>query len=304
MGKFKLGCGTWPYMFPPYDPRPYTLEECLQMISRLKFDGVELSGFKPHAHPDLYPKKSDRHDLKSKIAGYGLEIVGIAADLSGNPIASPYSDVREAHEKSLDTFLQFCQDLDIKSMRVDTVSGPEGVPGVPYETAWNRVETAFKKYSKKAEDAGVVLVWEFEPGFMLNKPSEVLKLLRAVNQPNFKAMIDTCHAHCCGIGLNQSLPLDIIDVPLSKIAGEFITRLKGMIGHVHVIDSNNTLNQHRTSTHAPFKKGMIDFDEVMKALNKVGYSGWLGLDLCFWPNAWEETGSCKQFMDQLVAKYR
>ncbi|MGC8848889.1 MAG: sugar phosphate isomerase/epimerase family protein [Candidatus Bathyarchaeia archaeon] len=303
MVNYKLGCGTWPYMFPPYAARPYTLEECLEMISKLGFDGVELSGFKPHAHPDLYPSKRDRADLSAKIAGYGLEIAGIAADLSGYPIASPYEDVRRKHGEAFERFLEFCVDLDIKGMRVDTVSGPEGVPGVPYEDAWRRVVSTFKSYSEKAEDSGITLVWEFEPGFMFNKPGEVVKLLKEVNHPNFKAMVDTCHAHCCGIGLNQAPPLDVIDAPLSKIASEFIRRLKGWIGHVHLIDSNNTLNPHNTSTHCPFNLGVIDFDAVMQALRDVGYKGWLSLDLCFWPQAWEATEPCKKFLDGLKAKY-
>ncbi len=116
-------------------------------------------------------------------------------------------------------------------------------------------------------------------------------------------MIDTCHSHCCGVGLNQSQPLEIVDVPQSKIAAEFIRRLKGHIGHMHLIDSDNTLNQHNTSTHAPFTQGIIDFDEVMKTLDQVGYTGWISLDLCFWPQAWEATEPCKKFLDALVTKY-
>ena len=72
---------------------------------------------------------------------------------------------------------------------------------------------------------------------------------------------------------------------------------------MHLIDSDNSLNPHNTSTHVPFGLGVIDFDEVMKALNDVGYSGWLSLDLCFWPQAWEATKECKKFLDNLVSKY-
>ena len=203
MGKYKLGCGTWPYMFPPYAARPYTIEEALKMLSELKFDGVELSGFKPHAHPELYPSQKERRDLKSLIDSYGLEICGYAADMGGFAIASNYEDERKQYEKMFDMNLKFCQDLGIKSMRVDTVSGPKGVPGVPWDVAMNRVIETFRKCAAKAEDAGIVLVWEFEPGFMFNKPSEIMKIVKEVNHPSFKVMVDTCHAHCCGIGLNQ-----------------------------------------------------------------------------------------------------
>ncbi|MEM0010546.1 MAG: sugar phosphate isomerase/epimerase family protein [Nitrososphaerota archaeon] len=303
MAKYTLACGTWPYMFPPYAARPYTLEEVFKMLSELRFDGVELSGFKPHAHPDLYPTKKERSDLKSLVEAYGLEICGYAADMGGYAIASNYEEERRMYERMFKINLDFCRDLDIRIMRVDTVSGPKGIPGVPWNVAMERVIDMFKKCAKLAEDAGIILVWEFEPGFMFNKPSEIIKIVKEVNHPNFKLMVDTCHAHCCGIGLNQPHPLEIIDVPLSKIAAEFIRRLKGYIGHVHLIDSDNTLNPHNTSTHAPFGLGVIDFDEVMKALDEVGYSGWLTLDLCFWPQAWEATRDCKNFLDRLVEKY-
>jgi len=303
LGRFRLACGTWPYMFPPYAARPYTLEECAERISELMFEGIELCGFNPHAHPELYPTKTKRKDLLSMIESYNLEIAGYAPDLSGYPIVSPYEDIRTKREKVFETCLKFCVDMGIKAMRVDTVSGPYEEPRVSYEVSWQRVVKAFKNSAKKAEDSGIVLVWEFEPGFMFNKPSEVANLLSAVNHSNFKVLLDTCHAHCCGIGLNQTPPIDTIDAPLSKIASEFIRRLKGMIGHVHLIDSDDTLNPHNTSTHVPFKKGVINFDEVIKALIEANYAGWLGLDLCFWPHAWEETEPCKKFLDQLIGRF-
>jgi hypothetical protein len=30
---------------------------------------------------------------------------------------------------------------------------------------------------------------------------------------------------------------------------------------------------------------------------------WWTVDLCFWPDAWEATASCKQAMDAFVAEY-
>ena len=309
--KYLLGCGAWPYMFPPYSARPYTIDECLKMISDLKFDGVELSGFRPHAHPETYKTKKDRTDLEERIKSYHLEICGIAADLSSYPVASPHTDMRRKHEELFSNSLRFCNDLGIKAMRVDTVTGYQGPADVEYRGAWRMAVDAFKKYAKKAQDAGVRLVWEFEPGFMFNKPVEVVRLLEEVGHPYFTAMVDTCHAHCCGIGLNQGkererfngYPIDVIDAPVSKIAGEFIRKLKGHIGHMHLIDSDNTLNQHHTSTHVPLGKGIIDFDNVMRALEDIGYSGWLSLDLCFWPDAWSATKDCKAYLDGLVKRY-
>ena len=41
----------------------------------------------------------------------------------------------------------------------------------------------------------MLLVWEFEPGFWLNKPSEVKNLVEAVDHAHFKLLFDTSHAY-------------------------------------------------------------------------------------------------------------
>lgn len=56
----KISIGSWAYAIGPYADNPTPLPEVLQRLNDLGFDGVELGGFKPHAHPDLYPQKEDR----------------------------------------------------------------------------------------------------------------------------------------------------------------------------------------------------------------------------------------------------
>ena len=46
----------------------------------------------------------------------------------------------------------------------------------------------------------MLLVWEFEPGFWLNRPSEVLRLIEAVAHPTFRVLFDTSHAYTGAVG--------------------------------------------------------------------------------------------------------
>src|SRR5258707_1331480 len=66
----------------------------------------------------------------------------------------------------------------------------------------------FHKCSKIAADHGMDICWEFEPGFLFNKPSEILQIVdgvRARGNTNFGVLYDTCHAHmCAAIGANQT----------------------------------------------------------------------------------------------------
>jgi hypothetical protein len=51
---------------------------------------------------------------------------------------------------------------------------------------------------------------------------------------------------------------------------ELLQKLKGKITHIHLIDSDGSLNEHNTSTHNPFGTGHLNFDELIPALQKAG----------------------------------
>lgn len=85
---------------------------------------------------------------------------------------------------------------------------------------------------------------------------------------------------------------------------ELVRRLAGKINHIHIIDSDGTLHGDETSTHAPFGDGLIDWDEMVPALNDAGVlHDWWTIDLCFWPDAWAVTERCKKFVDELNARF-
>jgi sugar phosphate isomerase/epimerase len=210
--------------------------------------------------------------------------------------------------------LTFCQDLGIEVIRVDTTEDPwvlGPVPGetrpekvtqqVAYDTALQRVCTTWRQCAQEAADAGIRVVWEFEPGFVFNKPSDILRVIDGVNHANFYTMFDTCHADNVAVhgqrqpGQKETLPGGI---------RELAQRLKGKIGRLHLIDSDGTINEHMTSTHPPFGEGALRFDEFMPAIVEAGCpDDWWTIDLCFWPNAWDATAKCKTALDKLIQKY-
>ena len=297
----KVSIGSWAYIFGPYGDKPIDLDTVLAKLVELEFDGVELCGFKPHGYPDDYPTPESRKALADKISSMGLGISGYAADFTACPPALPAAEAGDAYVKLFDKNLQFCADLGIPSIRVDTVSGPPCPEGVAYGDAWARVVKLWTKCAGLADAAGIKLVWEFEPGFAFNKPTEVIKMCNDVGHPNFTTLFDTCHAHMCAVvAARQAEPKDTL--PGGVV--EFARKLTGRIGHIHLIDSDNTLHGEETSTHAPFGQGVLDFDEIMPAILAAGYdSDWWAVDLCFWPEAWEVTAESKKFVDGLIAKY-
>jgi len=183
--------------------------------------------------------------------------------------------------------------MGFKMIRVDSGTPPVLPEGMSYALARQKIVDNFKRVAKIAQKYGLEVVWEFEPGFLINEPKYILETYEAVNEPNFSILFDTCHGYMSAVvGARHIEP--------NKLEGglvEFAEMLKGKIGLVHVIDSDGTLNEAETSTHAPFGLGNVDFDEIIPALlEKADYKGdWWAIDLCEWPDAWNVTADCKAF---------
>ncbi len=299
----KLSIGTWAYAFGPYENDPVPFDTVVKRLGELKYTGVEIGAFKPHIHPDDYPTDEDRAKVKALIADNGLEISGLAADFWGDK--GPATDAAQEGDYYINLFkknLKLCTDLGSPGIRVDTVSPPTGVEGVDRDTAWKRIARLWKTCADLAQQQSIKMVWEFEPGFIFNKPSEVVQLVEDINHPNFSVLFDTCHAYMCAVvGSRQSGAKET----LKGGVAEFARMLKGKIGHLHVIDSDGTLHGDETSTHRPFGEGYIDFDEALDAVCvDAGYSGeWFTVDLCFWPEAWEVTEDAKNFLEPYLSRY-
>jgi sugar phosphate isomerase/epimerase len=301
--KKKLSIGTWAYIFNQKEPTN-DFHEILHKLQHLGYEGVELGGFNPHPGPDTCDTKAKRQALRKEVADHGLQISALAADLWSQKLLSVEDSGPYIAAFAKNVF--FAEDLGIDTIRVDTVEDVTKfkATGTDLKVAFDRAVRAFDLCSKLAANRGIKICWEFEPGFPFNKPSEILALVNAVRDrgnPNFGVLYDTCHAHmCAAVGANQIGEKETL--PGGEL--ELLEKLKGKITHVHLIDSDGSLNEHNTSTHNPFATGKLDFDKLLPALNQCGVpNDWWCVDLCFWPDAWSVTADSKTFLDKMRKKY-
>jgi sugar phosphate isomerase/epimerase len=307
--------GSWAYTIGPYASHPIDFDTVCQKLKELGFDGVELGAFPPHPNPGnpagsnenwpgAMPEKSQREELKARMAERGLGFSGIAANLWGEKLINtddPSKYIAEFRKNS-----DFARDLGITSIRVDTVQPPTILREVDYQTAMDRVVRTWKVCCDIAADNGQVVVWEFEPGFAFNKPSDIVRIHDAVGKENFGILYDTCHGQMVGvIGARQEGEKEVFSNQI-----ELIRKLSGRIFHLHLIDSDNTCHkdasgEDETSAHPPFGLGVLDFDQIMPELVQAARlpHDWWTLDLCFWPDAWAATATCKKKLDELILKY-
>ncbi len=294
-----ISIGSWAYTIGPYAEHPVPWDEVVRRVKALGFDGIELGGFPPHPNPTDLPNPDQRAAVREQMASAGLRFSGLAANLWDQNLINT-ADPGPYHAAFKEN-LQFCVDLGIQGIRVDTVQPPTVLDEIDEELARTRLVATWQQCALDAAEVGRYVTWEFEPGFAFNRPSDIVRIVEAVNQPNFGVQFDTCHAHMvAAVGARQ--PGEPETLPGGAV--ELAQRLRGKINHLHLIDSDGTLHDDETSTHAPFGDGVLDFDALMAELvkNELPHNWWT-VDLCFWPDAWDVTARCKQAVDALNAKW-
>lgn len=307
--------GSWAYTIGPYASNPVDFDTVLGKLKALGFDGVELGGFPPHPNPGnpngandswagAMPEKAQRGELVAKMKSMGMAFSGIAANLWGEKLIN--TDDQSKYIAEFKKNSEFSKDVGIQGVRVDCVQPPTIHREIDYATAMERVVKTWQTCSDIAADNGQYVTWEVEPGFAFNKPSDAVRIHDAVNRANFGIQYDTCHGQMVGVvGARHEGAKEVFANQV-----DYIRMLNGRINHIHLIDSDNTCHKDangadETSAHPPFGLGVLNFDEIVPELIKASRVShdWWTIDLCFWPDAWAATETCKKALDGLIAKY-
>jgi sugar phosphate isomerase/epimerase len=274
----RLAFGSWAFAFGPFAADPWPFGRLCQYAADAGYDGVEINGFRPHPHDEDFDTDASCADLAARISGLGLGISGYAPDFTTAPPAeAPLAD----YLRRVDSALAFCTRMGIGVLRTDTVSAPAALDPAEFDRRLARLVTAWREAARRCADSGVTLVWEFEPGFWLNRPSQVIRLLAEVGHPSFRVLFDTSHAYTGAVAGARQGPAPEL---LTGGAVEYARLLAPWLGHLHLIDSDGSLHDSETSAHLPFGTGRLDFDAVITALGAgPARLPWWTIDFCFCP---------------------
>ena len=294
----KISLGSWAFSFGPYAANPVPFEAIVKRLAEAGYDGVDICGFPPHVTLDRYPDSASRARLVRFLRDHKVGISGYSADFSEvNPV------IAENDGRYLDLmsrYIEMCAQIGSPALRVDTVAAPGSIPDEEYESSFHRIARLWSECAERAEKANVRLVWEFEPGFAYNKPGEIVRMHQEVRHANFFIVFDTAHAWMCGVvGARQHGKRDVL------VGGveEFLDKLQGRIGAIHLIDSDGTLHHDETSTHRPFGMGLIDFNHLTPKLLAVPNIEWWTIDMSFWAGSWELIEPSREFVARLLERH-
>ncbi|MBC8232666.1 sugar phosphate isomerase/epimerase [bacterium] len=235
----------------------WKIDDVFECAAGLGYDAVEIAPFTLcNSVVDVSPSERDRIRRaaeKSKIAIAGLHWLLVSP--KGLHLSHPNAEIRS---KTRDYFLElikFCSDLGGTIMVIGSPKERSVTAPLTYEQAWEYTKETYVESAQLAQERDVILCMEplyRESTDFINTPEEAVKMIKDVNNPNFKLILDVFSSASVGI-----------DLPAA------IREHREHLAHVHTNDDN----QSWPGT------GGVDYPPIIEALKEINYKGYLSTEV-------------------------
>ncbi len=253
------------------------LKSAIQKVAELGFDGVEILCDFPHWYPG-HVSAEELQEYQALLSQVGLGVSNLNANT-----ANIYFDPLPAEnvfEPSLNSTIEehriWRQNYTIEALKLAKAVNARAVSvtsGHPHnalepEESVELFVDSLKVICREAERLGVPVGIEYEPGLLIERGSEALAVIEAVNSPMLGVNLDIGHSYLDG-----------------ESAEGNIEAIAGRIWNVHVEDIRG-----RKHFHLVPGDGDLPFERYFKALANIGYDGYLTVEVYTFPNKPEEIG--------------
>jgi fructoselysine 3-epimerase len=251
----KLSFNTWPYAsFPVWVPA-YTLEDTIERIAKIGYEGIEIGAGSPHAYPPCLTKERRKH-IRKVLDDNGIALSSMLPALSGGPGHNLTSPIPEERRHTIDHYKDLVELTAEWGGKIVLYIPGWIIFGTTFKQAWEWSTAALSEIADKAAKFDVTLVIEpvsFDTNFV-DKGEEAIEMMEEVNKPNVKLMFDTFHT------LYRKEP-----------SSDYIYRMGKNLRHMHISDNNRL----------PPGQGRGDFISVINALKDIDFDGYLTMELGF-----------------------
>ncbi|MCE9531835.1 MAG: sugar phosphate isomerase/epimerase [Planctomycetes bacterium] len=244
----------------------FSFPEAVRKLAAIGYAGVEIMADVPHAWP-AYMLPEHKQSIRDALAKNHLTISNINAFMM-HAISDPrqlywypswiepdvnYRQVRILHTRRA---LTMARELGAKCITTE--------PGGPVAAgqSWNEALKLFvemiKPVAAHAEKEGVLLLVEPEPGLLIETAAQFEEFMQHIDSPAVGLNFDIGHHYC------------VKDDPAPTIE-----RLAKYIRHIHLEDIAATRVHH----HLIPGEGAIDFAAALRSIRKIGYDGWVTIEL-------------------------
>jgi sugar phosphate isomerase/epimerase len=237
--------GDWPW------------ERVCRFVAETGYEGIELAPF-TFAPSVEELSREERQRIGQVARDAGLEIVGLHWLLVSPPglhINDPDAAVRRRTAEYLRALIHFCGDVGGGVMIFGSPKQRWVGDETSQEQAWDWTAEAFRSVMADAAERGVILCMEALPppeSNFIRTAAEAAAMVRAVDHPNFRLMLDV--KSMCAEGR-----------PLPEIIREFCP----LVEHFHANDANR---------RGP-GFGDTEFRPIAAALRECGYRRYVSVEV-------------------------
>jgi len=233
-----------------YNTLVYTgesIKESIERIARFGYDGVEFVGEPTQLDTKTIVTELERHNIQ---ASHICSIYTQERDLS-----SSNDQIRRNAVAYVKSVVDFAATIGATSVGVTPTANMKIRPEVDIQREWAWVVEGIRDAGRHAADHGIRLTiepWNRYETYLVNRVDQSRRMVGEIGLDNVGCMGDTFH-----MNLEET---DIAEA--FRVAGD-------KLFYVHIADSNRA---------AP-GRGHIDFGPVARALNDIGYDGYLSMEL-------------------------
>jgi sugar phosphate isomerase/epimerase len=235
-----------------------TFEEALRAIAGIGYRAVELMADLHHAYPPIMtPQRTDQ--IRALLKELGLSVSNVnaftlfACGDTYRPtwIDDSDSERRRRIEHTLGA-IGVAADFGARTVSLQP-GGPMIGRSVTREEAGRRFARGLAECVPLARQKGVILAVEPEPGLFIQTAAEYLAFKREFfrDEPAVQMNCDCGHLFCCG-----------------EDPAEVIRNHAEHVSHIHIED----IGENRVHQHLTPGKGAMDFGAIFKAVERVGYT--------------------------------
>jgi D-psicose/D-tagatose/L-ribulose 3-epimerase len=236
-----------------------SLEQQCEYAARLGYDGLEIAPFTLADAPETI-STAEAARIRRTVQASGLRVTGLHWLLvkpEGLSLTDPDAAVRARTIGVMARMTALCAELGGTVLVHGSPKQRQIAPGDTRAVALARVHDGLAMVARAAADAGVIYCIEplsRQETAMLNTVAEAAELVRAIDHPHLRTMID-----CSAAGLTEA-----DDIP--ALIDRWLPT--GLIAHFQVNDPNR---------RAP-GQGNMKFAPVLAALRRHGYDGTIAVE--------------------------
>jgi sugar phosphate isomerase/epimerase len=244
----------------------YSFREAARRLAAIGYAGLEIMADVPHAWPACLLEEQ-KQAIRAALAENRLAISNVNAFMMNalNDRRQKYwhpswiePDVNYRHIRIDHTMRALTLARELGAPCITTEPGGPVEPGESWSAALKLFVEMLKPVIAHAEQEGVPLLIEPEPGLLIETADQFEELMKHIDSPAVGLNFDIGHFYCVG------------DDPAPTVH-----RLQKHLRHVHLEDIAATRVHH----HLVPGDGAIDFAPVLQALRDVGYAGWVTIEL-------------------------